>query len=290
MFIGDCPPPQFWSPCDDARIILDMATAIVRVFTSEGFVVGADGRMRDGSTKAIVSDNEQKIFPVSNPDRALVYAFSGTPLIIDDSTGALVVDMIDSIGKGVARTANTKSHHDITWYVSKLWKEAQDQLIQAKKSADIGPFQDYPHDPGIICHVFFWGYYRNVPVELDLRFTHENQKILRPLLFPTARFKQGWQIYGSQRVGELLVSRDQRFSANWTNAMDPRKQGLTLAEGIEIVQNYIRACDSDAGREVDPDLCGGIGGHIHIATITPSGVAWVQGYVPVDRSSAIVQT
>jgi hypothetical protein len=59
------------------------------------------------------------------------------------------------------------------------------------------------------------------------------------------------------------------------------KETLSEAEARDIAVNYIRACESAAGREIDPDLAPGIGGRIHIATIKPKGSAeWMPGFDP----------
>jgi len=55
-----------------------MSTAIVRTYTPEGFVIAADGRVRneDGN---VVRDQAQKIFPIGgNNIRYLAYSISGT--------------------------------------------------------------------------------------------------------------------------------------------------------------------------------------------------------------------
>jgi capsular polysaccharide biosynthesis protein len=49
-----------------------------------------------------------------------------------------------------------------------------------------------------------------------------------------------------------------------------------LEDARQFAQGYIEACSSPVGLEVDEPLCKGIGGHIHIATITtPEGFRWV---------------
>jgi len=116
-------------------------------------------------------------------------------------------------------------------------------------------------------------------VELDLQFRHENQKIVRPRLFPVPEPRmKALDINGSKRVADLLIgSDDPKFARFRTPATHWRnRKTLTLSEGIEIAESYIRACDSDEGREVDPRLCAGIGGHIHIATITPAEFKWIK--------------
>jgi hypothetical protein len=51
---------------------------------------------------------------------------------------------------------------------------------------------------------------------------------------------------------------------------------LTIETAAKIASGYIEACRSDYGRELDPIVTLGIGGHTHIAKITPSeGFQWI---------------
>jgi hypothetical protein len=51
-------------------------------------------------------------------------------------------------------------------------------------------------------------------------------------------------------------------------------KGKTLSSGIAHAKGYIEACCDPLAAEIDP-LCGGIGGHIHVATVTrESGFQW----------------
>ena len=277
-FYGDAVMPEYWS-LDSGLEFTEMSTAIVRVFTSEGFVIAADGRARIQETETVVSDSEQKLFIISRSDRALVYSFAGNLQVINDSTGELVVDVISEIRRAIQETALAPSRHDLNWYVSKLWKEAHRKLILASKSKDSSPFPVSPNDPGVICHVFFYGYYRNVPVELDLRFMHEEQTVVKPRFFPTGHLAPGVIMYGSERVATLLFRTDDfSFSQYRTPAIQKaiRHQSLTLSDGIEIAESYIHACDSNEGRAIDSTICAAIGGHIHIAAITPQEVKWIK--------------
>src|SRR5260370_22418112 len=251
-----------------------MPTAIVKVYTKDGFVIGADGRCRQAETGVVVSDTAQKIFLIINPDRTLAYAVYGTLGITDASNQSVVVDLASAIHKSVSAMAQSPARHDLTWYVSKLWPPAYEALLRVSKNREIGPFPDAPGDPGLIAHVFFWGYYRGTAAEMDLQFRHENQKIIRPRLRPSQRIK-ALDICGSLKVANSVISSDDpRFAKYRTPATDLRnKKSLSLTDGIDIVQSYIRACDSDEGREID-SLCAGIGGHIHIALVTPSGFRW----------------
>jgi len=58
-----------------------MPTAIVRVYTNEGFVIAADGRNLNSEaqpgTDPIITDEAQKIFPAQHHKASLAYAIAG---------------------------------------------------------------------------------------------------------------------------------------------------------------------------------------------------------------------
>jgi hypothetical protein len=53
-----------------------MASAILPFYTSEGFLIAADGRAR--SEEIVLCDAVTKIFSISEPRRSLAYAFGGS--------------------------------------------------------------------------------------------------------------------------------------------------------------------------------------------------------------------
>jgi hypothetical protein len=155
-----------------------------------------------------------------------VVGFYGAPRITDDSTGELVVDPIKSVNEQASALAATKSRHDLNWYVTKLCKNGHAQLVAARKNCDIGPFPHHPQDPNIICHLFFWGYCRGQPVEMDLRFEHQDQKPLqpRPYSTPPTKVKQSFAIYGSPIIGKAL------FETNDSQLDQYRKPSMSLTQ------------------------------------------------------------
>src|ERR1022692_1244308 len=56
----------------------DMPTSLARIYTIDGYVVGADGREYDKQSKASIADNFRKIFSAEHSDFRLLYSFSGT--------------------------------------------------------------------------------------------------------------------------------------------------------------------------------------------------------------------
>src|SRR5690348_2456745 len=63
-----------------------MPTAIVVIFTPDGFVLGSDGM--GNNSHGLIRLHEQKIIPTSKPlSWRLAYALSGAASLLDDATG-----------------------------------------------------------------------------------------------------------------------------------------------------------------------------------------------------------
>jgi hypothetical protein len=254
-----------------------MSTAIVKIHTADGFILAADGRGKSSATGITQSDIEQKIFPITNSGRVLAYALQGMTNSTDTKTQSIVFDIRTAIEESVRSLAETKSRHDLNWYASKLWAPVNEMLI--KKINKLGDFV-FPvvvaDDPGLICQVFICGYYRNISSDSVIQFRHENHKVVRPSVLNFKPTIEPVMMFGSAEVFRLLFKgTDQRFQEFRSFAMTPdKRKHLSLDEGAEVATNYIRACASEVGREIDPEVCSGIGGHIHVAEITPSGFRW----------------
>lgn len=84
------------------------------------------------------------------------------------------------------------------------------------------------------------------------------------------------KISGSEVVADLLFqTTDPRFSVYRVNAPT-----YTLAKATDIARNYILACCDPVALQIDPN-CADIGGHIHMAIITPAeGFRWIAGFEP----------
>src|SRR4051794_11315509 len=64
-----------------AREFIPMASAILLFYTSQGFLIAADGRARGNGT--VLTDCMTKIFSISKPPISLAYAFGGTVALTD---------------------------------------------------------------------------------------------------------------------------------------------------------------------------------------------------------------
>jgi hypothetical protein len=269
----------------------EMPTAIVRIYTSEGFVIAGDGRARD-ETGRILTENQQKVFPIVDSNRALCYSMNGMPRVYNPADqGETLVDLVaqaDQSGKSLqaGNPANLNS------YARKFCRMLRNSLHAANRKNEttvrlfptLNPYQSEPGSH-VILYVYFDGYYKGIPGQVDAIFFHRNQTVASPDVSKNLNLQPSYKVHGSLLVANSLLTPtfDPRLSAYRTAAMSKPLSQITLAEAVEIAAQYIRACDSEIGREIDPVLAPGIGGHIHIATITPNhGFEWAQGYEPVQ--------
>jgi hypothetical protein len=91
--------------------------------------------------------------------------------------------------------------------------------------------------------------------------------------------RTGFLTLGSEKVHDALLARlyfDPSLEAFRIPAMEKNHDDLTLDDIISIAARYIRACESEAGRKIDPDIAPTIGGRTHAVTITAKDrIAWV---------------
>ncbi|MGO8817110.1 MAG: hypothetical protein ACLQVG_20905 [Terriglobia bacterium] len=262
-----------------------MPTAIARICTPEGIVIAADGFEAKPSLEPNQS-NLQKIYPV--PGIPLAYAIFGTTgtMVSDDKPP--VLDLIEEAKKSANSIVVTESD-DILAYIEKFSHPIQEYLLLKREDGSIPyyPSNKDGHLPGrTITHVFLFGYYQGIPWTVDLRFFHINQILHDPsIVFEGNDLGFPPFIRGSVIVGNLLFNSkdgvrlgtpaDERLSA-YRKSIPDNWENLTISQASEIAREYIRACDSDIGREVDPVICRQIGGYIHLAKITPSeGFQWI---------------
>jgi hypothetical protein len=270
--------PGYLCILNDDFLFTDMPTAIVRIHTSEGFILAADGREKSSLTQATNKDHEQKIFPIVNTGRTLAYALQGMAVLKDADKNSVIVDMATAVKESIESFTQLRSRDNLNWYASKISITVNQKLREQTRNLEGSPFPDVvQNDPGLIFQVFMCGYYRDKDSDLIIQFRHDNQKIVRPNIIGNRLESEPLCLFGSARVFDALFKRnDPRFQEFKTPMTTPDKRfNLTLLEAEEVAVNYIRACASDIGREIDPEVCSGIGGHIHVAEITPTnGFRW----------------
>lgn len=272
---------MFWS---HHRWINQMSTAVFVMYTKEGFAFGADGRKtKDDGT--IIDDRAQKIFQITEPRRCLALCFAGTVTLTSDTNGSLIFDFISQAQVAVkylsARRPGTleKYSRELAFL---LYQTLRREMELAKAR---GSTQELPNDPlfiypgekgGTIARLIVAGFYGGTPGWTMTRFFHVNQGVKPPdVTVPV--ISHGFNLcYGSRVVADLLYNSDDERFAAYRKPVRRRIEDTTLSEAVEFTKQTIMAQSDPIAAELDPVICNGIGGHIHIAKVTPSeGFAWV---------------
>lgn len=256
-----------------------MPTAIVRIVTPQGVVIAADGLESLGFFRP-KNEHLQKIYPIQG--LPLAYAIFGSTSSCNylPSTGVEVV--IDLLGeaKKSAELMGSQTFDDLSlhaWHFSQPILKALREKIGDNNQNPYPSMRYDPREPGqTILHVFFFGYYHGLASTVDLRIFHRKDVLQEPSItvVDVDTGPPPW-VRGSEDIAKVLFqSQDDKF-APYRIPFPSNPNDLTIQHAADIAKGYITACSSEAGREVDPDapLC--IGGHIHIAQITPKGFQWI---------------
>jgi hypothetical protein len=256
-----------------------MSTAIAGFLTQEGFVLAADGRELNSDGCSVISDQVQKVFPLSCADGVFAFTLSGTAALTADNSTERVVDIIFALNRSAKRLAfrRYKSPSD---YVNALCSPVHSAIEEAKSS---GKFSLYPNSGGVkagpyelgttIATLVIMGYHQSHACHFRVRFFHEDQILESPTISDDPRTEFA---FGSSKVLSILGDpRDTRLSA-YHGAEPYQTPFSSITEAAEIGRKYIEACSSPEGRSIDEQFCRGIGGHIHIAKVTPkNGFQWI---------------
>ena len=129
-----------------------------------------------------------------------------------------------------------------------------------------------------IAAILIDGYYKGAPSRVQARFFHENQELCEPEIVPEAPILDRYDVHGSDKILNVFGdSEDPRLSKYG------KRRGRVISSienAIRFAHGYITACTSPEGLLIDSE-CPGIGGHIHVAIITPDeGFRWAPGYEP----------
>jgi hypothetical protein len=224
-------------------------TAIASAFTSEGFVIGADGRTLD-KDKKIVSDCSQKIFSFKRQHVSVAYAWCGETCIVNESNEVLY-DLYkitrDALISAV-RTAGTS----FSLFIQQCCEGILDGII---KTSVVRKITSSDSECESKARMLLNGYFEGSPfmAELHIRETDRIRvhagNVLNPIPLPT----------------RCLFSGCKRQNDKYANTLP-----TTTKEALKLVSDYIQESIDNP----DPD-CFVIGGHRHIACLDSNGFYWV---------------
>lgn len=257
-------------------------SAILGIYTGRsGFVIASDGRCTSSDDNSVISDHVQKIFRFEATGRQLGFAVMGAVGLTEDHTDKLVFDFISQISESAESLSNRKCR-DLAGFVTRVCRPVNEVLKSVKARGQLSRYEGTPEESPeggeTIAHTVFQGYFDGTPAQVSARFFHRDQILQQPeIISHDGSVPFG---YGSQKIQELIENEHPRFAKYKVKRSDSSDD---LFRAVETARRYILACSDPEALHIDNMRCRAIGGHIQIATITPSaGFQWVSGHEPVD--------
>ena len=248
---------------------IPVSTAIARIYTSEGFVIAADGRQANGITRSVVSDSICKIFGIQHGNRQLTYAIAG-PI------GFRSFSFVTETAKAVE--ALKESRAKSLWQFSVDLMRILSPILAKEKEEHLGDLPAETRTAEADTFIFLDGYYDGRPKRARIKFHHHGVALSETEEDTAGQELDAGHDYGSVPMIRLLAEEDDRLAAFRPSRYRP---DLTLQEGITIAANRIRAHCDPIAMTIDPEHCWAMGGRIHLATVTfTQGFAWVPGFTP----------
>lgn len=224
-------------------------TAIASAFTSEGFVIGADGRQL-GKDQKIFSEFAQKIFNFKYRHVDVAYAWCGETSAINESNKVLY-DLY-AITRVALNSAVQSFGRQFPSFIQQCCSGIYDGIIKSPIVRQITNSESLPESKA---RMLLNGYFDQQPfmAEFHLRDTDrirvQAERVLMPIPVPTRNLFNGCT----------------RQNKKYENALP-----TTTIDALKLISAYIQECIDNS----DAD-CSGIGGHRHIAHLTPDGFYWV---------------
>ena len=267
----------------------DMSTAIFRMYLDDGFVIAADGRQTKGLNDEPVSDGIQKIFPIHDDNKQLGYSMCGTHLFTTNDGSRVIWDLHEEVEKAVLDPITRRSS-SLEGYATRLSRPIYRALETAKRTGEIESFLEnmekvYPRGK-TIADLHIDGYYSRVPSRVTIRFFHVEQQLQHPSIFLDRDIKR-LDLYGSPRIWTVFDDTNDKRLAPYRPKGYSKAVRWDLRTTTKIAAGYIAACSSPQGKEIDENAHRIIGGHTHIAIVTPEGFRWAKGYEPMESPTVL---
>jgi hypothetical protein len=230
-------------------------TAVVSMFLRDkGFVIGADGLRTDAKTGAIITDKARKIFSIEGDRVRLAYAWVGSSSILyGDGVEFSFIDESANIGSELATEKPVSIDEYVRKFALKMHKKLRAICLPDGRLCDHP--ETMPREE--IAQVLIIGYYNGKPYQTGVRFSHKNLVLQSPYM------------------DELIQSPEEQLSGSGSETVleqfKPIPASETLDEAVRWIRKYIQACIDSRNKYDD---CAEIGGHIHIAIITPEKFEW----------------
>jgi hypothetical protein len=250
-----------------------MSTAIVMIYTKDGFVVAADSY--GNRIKGAPSLEERKIFETTGKGFILMYGISGATSLVEKNEDGTETDYYKPFYSQTASELSTEPIATMEQYAdcfaAKIGIKIVQEIANAKEI-----FHDSPHT----LKIQFAGYFQGAPAMAERTITYRRTGFSMPCKITCSPPRFASTLYvGYDKLAELLSRdvndefRDYRIGGAWKKVWE-KDESVSLEEAVDAAKKYIFACSSEDARKFDPEKIKTIGGKLFLATLTPA-ITWV---------------
>lgn len=253
-------------------------TAIAVVMAPWGVLMAADGRMTLDDADEPLDEHTQKIFPILQPGRTLLYGLAGSV-----GNRNLTVDLRKVFRKQVALLCQREFDAPLE-YIDAVCRPI---------AAAITDIHYFPQSNGKsngrwkIAEVLIGGRFNSSVFISCAEFVHSYKKAISHV----THYEEGGDAklcYGSQDILNHMY--DTQLNPIPDSSLSQYAYALSnnplVSQAERFAAGWIEACCSPIGRRLDSKRCKSIGGHIHVATVKPrSGFQWLRPPKGADGSS-----
>jgi hypothetical protein len=266
--------------CYPAFVTVKAMSAIVRTYTDQGFVIAADGRQMNTYTRAVISDEVQKVFPVKSSIGVFAMSFWGHDGLESPEAGATL--SLTQLSMRCVKSLESRKTSNAIGYAHRLTRCMSKSIRSFCSGHPLNPVErlkpNQPNEIGdTICSLGLDGYENDGrPVSIDMRFYHAAGDLREPEVMLVNPIYVGFHRISAPCAAIVNIlwmsDGDQRLSAY--RGQLKYAENLTLEDAIDRSKSFISAHGDPEALAIDEDCCF-VGGHIHIATITPTdGFKW----------------
>jgi hypothetical protein len=226
---GDFVQPRQWFLGEFREF--SMATAIVRTYTDDGFVVASDGLVRLSDNGKILDEAGQKIFSFGTA-KSLAFSFTGSIQLGSEHEVGGAFDFIEAFSTAVQARSTTRGR-TLADYAQRISRAVHDSLKKAQLAKNIlftsEPSEARAEGGFTIATALIDGYFSDSASRVEIHFLHDDQQLAYPEVFPIQITTQP-SVHGSPEVARLFQT-DPRFAKYRTQRIEPWHSSPTLHEG-----------------------------------------------------------
>jgi hypothetical protein len=228
-----------------------------------GFVVAADGFSRLGLTAQTRTD-VQKIFRV--PEAPMVYGVAGSSI---SAQGAFDLNLQC---RNAALSLQNADCRNIQDYSEQFGRKLKSAFDSARPTKDI------------LSYVFLAGYFRDRPSAARICLRSNNHVCDEPTgAYLTELISTGRCLgIGAEKL-ESYVGQTGHWMERYARPVP--SNSTCLGDLVSFAEGFIKACSDSQALLIDPS-CRQIGGHIHVAHITPDVFRWA--IPPLNPAAALL--